>query len=178
MVEEQYEILTLSTLLWRHERIKHRIDLSPLFALDHQALASMNWYVPWGGEHLHEISLALAKTRYTRASEITCMLIQTNIDHREKEKKNKIKVHIRIKNKIKIIPLLISTMAEKKEVHRCHAQYNPLSLFKIKRNPNYKTKREKNPKKKPNFGPLLDAGRSVRCTAGSIYRCRRLQSPG
>ena len=38
-------------------------------------------------------------------------------------------------------------MAEKKEVHRCHAQYNPLSLLKIKRNPNYKTKRKKkNPK--------------------------------
>ena len=69
-------------------------------------------------------------------------------DHREKEKKNKIKVTHKNKEKRKIIPLLINAMAEKKEVHRCHAQYNPLSLsFKIKRNPNYKTKRKKkNPK--------------------------------
>ena len=61
-------------------------------------------------------------------------------DHREKEKKNKIKVTHKNKEK-KIIPLLINAMAEKKEVHRCHAQYNPLSLFKIKKNKNLTKKK-------------------------------------
>ena len=66
-------------------------------------------------------------------------------------------------------------MEEKRIICRCHPQQSHLPHL----HKNYKKKRKprRNPKNL-NFGPLLDAGRSLRCTAGDIYRCRRLQSPG
>ena len=62
------------------------------------------------------------------AWEFTCMLINNHRDQREKEKKTKIKVKHKNNEQKKRLPLLISTMAEKRKVHRCHAQYKPLSL--------------------------------------------------
>jgi len=50
---------------------------------------------------------------------------------------------------------------------------SPLGLQK--ENKKY-TKVERKPKN-PNFGPLLDAGRSVRCTAGDIYRAEGSRVP-
>ena len=80
------------------------------------------------------------------ALEFTCMFINNHKDQREKEEKTKIKVKHKNNKQNKRIPLLISTMAEKRKVHRCHTQYKPLSLEnKKKRKSNLEERRKPKP---------------------------------
>jgi len=116
------------------QRIDHKLDLSPcahyivkhiknevMRSLEENVFMNYRWFS-------HSLVIL--------ALEFTCMFINTHRDQREKEEKTKIKARHKNNKQNKRIPLLISTMAETRKVHRCHAQYKPLSLLKIKRKEN------------------------------------------